>query len=193
MEKNLGDRANIEPLKGRGRFLNTFMRLVLYVFRKLTMIVVIVVLVMFAAFMGYDYANIYVTVNEGITQRAHVILQEGDYTTLSKFYTQEYLEKDSMISNNHYRSFIVTSYDLRVKVKKISVWPWNDEAKVIVEEVIKEINAFPKDSEESSVTVPGWENAEKQIILKKNGRWRIDSVTSIKAIENGENTKNNES
>ena len=151
------------------------------------MIVVIIVLVMFAAFMGYDYANIYVTVNEGISQRAQVILGEGDYTSLSKFYTQECLEKDSLIANNYYKSFIVTNYDLRVKVRKISVWPWDDEAKVIVEEVIKEINAFPKDSGEGNVAIPRWENAEKQIILKKNGRWRIDDVTSIKAIRNGEN------
>lgn len=69
------------------------MRFMLYLVKRLTVIVAIAVLIMLATFMGYDYANIYVTVNEGIAQRAQVILQEGDYTTLGKFYTQEYLRK----------------------------------------------------------------------------------------------------
>ena len=75
---------------------------------------------MFAAFMGYDYANIYVSVNEGIARRAEVVLKEGDYTSLSKFYTQGYLEKDSLLSNNPFKSFVVVNYDMRIKVKKLA-------------------------------------------------------------------------
>ena len=159
------------------------MRFMLYSIRQLTAIVVIIVLIMFAAFMGYDYANIYISVNEGISQKAEVILKEGDYTTLSKFYTQEYLERDSLLSNNPYRSFIVTNYDIRVKVKKISVWPWNNVAKETIEEVVKGINAAPKDSEEESLTIPQWENGEKLVIMKKNGRWRIDDIIITRPIE----------
>jgi len=155
----------------------------LYSIRQLTAIVVIIVLIMFAAFMGYDYANIYVSVNEGITQRAEVVLKEGDYTNLSKFYTQEYLELDSLLSNNPYRPFIVTNYDMRVKVKKISVWPWNNVAKVTIEEVVKGINAAPKDSDEENLTIPEWENGEKLIIMEKSGRWRIKDIIMINPIE----------
>ena len=159
------------------------MRFMLYSIRQLTAIVVIIVLIMFAAFMGYDYANIYVSVNEGITQRAEVVLKEGDYTNLSKFYTQEYLELDSLLSNNPYRPFIVTNYDMRVKVKKISVWPWNNVAKVTIEEVVKGINAAPKDSDEENLTIPEWENGEKLIIMEKSGRWRIKDIIMINPIE----------
>lgn len=160
------------------------MRFVLYFIRKLTAIVVIIVLIMFAAFMGYDYANIYVSVNEGIARRAEVVLKEGDYTSLSKFYTQGYLEKDSLLSNNPFKSFVVVNYDMRIKVKKISVWPWNDVAKVTIEEVVKDINAVPKDSEEEDLTIPQWENAEKLITMKKNGRWRIDDMVITNPIKN---------
>lgn len=161
----------------------------LYLVKRLTVIVAIAVLIMLATFMGYDYANIYVTVNEGIAQRAQVILQEGDYTTLGKFYTQEYLEKDSLLSNNPYKSYIVTDYDLRVKVKQIWVWPWNDEAKVTIEEMIKDIKAVPKDDGEENLSVSEWESGEKLIIMKKNGRWRIDDVILKKTIDiNNEDT-----
>ena len=163
--------------------MNIFMRFVLYFIRKLTAAVVIIVLIMFAAFMGYDYANIYVNVKEGISQRAEVILKEGDYTILSKFYTQDYLEKDSMLSDNPYVSFIVTNYNTRVKIKKINVWPWNDVAKVVIEEVVKDINAAPKDSEEESLAIPQWENGEKLVVMKKNGRWRIDRIIMTNPIQ----------
>lgn len=78
---------------------------------------------------------------------------------------------------------------MRVKVKQIWVWPWNDEAKVTIEEVIKDIKAVPKDDGEENLSIPEWENGEKLIIMKKNGRWRIDEVMLKKSIDiNNDNT-----
>jgi hypothetical protein len=171
--------------------LNTLLRLLYYILTRLTALAVIIILIILAAFIGFDWANINVIVNEGLTERAEVVLTDQEPTELNKFYTQEYLDRDPLLSINPYENFIINDYDHRIKIKKLWVWPWQNETRVIVEEVITGIDGSTKNEDSDEKTVPTWENGEKILVMEKDGRWRISNVILIRPIEIEPEIENN--
>ena len=171
--------------------MNTLLRLLYYILTRLTALAVIIILIILAAFIGFDWANINVIVNEGLTERAEVVLTDQEPTELNKFYTQEYLDRDPLLSINPYENFIINDYDHRIKIKKLWVWPWQNETRVIVEEVITGIDGSTKNEDSDEKTVPTWENGEKILVMEKDGRWRISNVILIRPIEIEPEIENN--
>ena len=70
--------------------MDTLLRLLSYILTRLTLLAIIVILIILAIFIGYDWANINVIVNEGLAERADVILTNQEPADLSKFYTQNF-------------------------------------------------------------------------------------------------------
>lgn len=164
--------------------MNTLLRLLSYILTRLTALAVIAILIILAIFIGFDWANINVIVNEALTERAEVILTKQQTTELNKYFTQEYLDRDPLLSRNPYENYDISSYDHRIKIKKLWVWPWQDKTKVVVEEIISRIEGSSNNDEESEETViPAWESGEKIIVMEKEGRWRIENIILSKAIE----------
>lgn len=164
--------------------MNTLLRLLSYILTRLTALAVIAILIILAIFIGFDWANINVIVNEALTERAEVILTKQETTELNKYFTQEYLDRDPLLLRNPYENYDITSYDHRIKIKKLWVWPWQDKTKVVVEEIISRIEGSSNNDEESEDTViPVWESGEKIIVMEKEGRWRIENIILSKAIE----------
>ncbi|HOB19744.1 MAG TPA: hypothetical protein PKO35_03440, partial [Candidatus Atribacteria bacterium] len=54
------------------------MRLLFYIVKKLTVLVLLIMVIMIAFFIAYDMANVYVFLDDGMTQRANVILNNED-------------------------------------------------------------------------------------------------------------------
>ena len=96
-----------------------------------------------------------------------------------------------MLSINPYENFIINDYDHRIKIKKLWVWPWQNETRVIVEEVITGIDGSTKNEDSDEKTVPTWENGEKILVMEKDGRWRISNVILIRPIEIEPEIENN--
>lgn len=164
--------------------MNTLLRLLSYILTRLTALAVIAILIILAIFIGFDWANINVIVNEALTERAEVILTKQETTELNKYFTQEYLDRDPLLLRNPYENYDITSYDHRIKIKKLWVWPWQDKTKVVVEEIVTRIEGSSNNDEESEDTViPVWESGEKIIVMEKEGRWRIENIILSKAIE----------
>lgn len=164
--------------------MNTLLRLLSYILTRLTALAVIAILIILAIFIGFDWANINVIVNEALTERAEVILTKQETTELNKYFAQEYLDRDPLLLRNPYENYDITSYDHRIKIKKLWVWPWQDKTKVVVEEIVTRIEGSSNNDEESEETViPAWESGEKIIVMGKNGRWRIENIILSKAIE----------
>ncbi|NLN41672.1 MAG: hypothetical protein GX160_06775 [Clostridiales bacterium] len=163
--------------------MNTLLRLLSYILTRLTLLAVIAILIILAIFIGFDWANINVIINEALTKRTEVILTNQEPTELNKFFTQEYLDRDPLLSRNPYESYDITKYDHRIKVKKLWVWPWQDKTKVVVEEIVTGIEGSNKNEDSEETIIPAWESGEKIVVMEKDGRWRIENVILSKPIE----------
>ena len=118
--------------------MNVMLRLMGYLAAKLTMLVVIGVCITLAAFTAYDVANIYVVLQDGMNERAAVVLKQGDPSVLDKFFTLRYLNSDPLFQTEQYQDYIIRDYDYILSIKRIWVWPWQDRTLVTVEEYIPE-------------------------------------------------------
>lgn len=157
--------------------MDTFIKLLLYFVKKLTALVIIVTLVVLAAFIAYDCANIFIILNEGMVHRASVILQKEEPADLQKFFTSSYLSADPALSSNVYEGYAIQDYDLQIKIKWLWAWPWNDYARATIEEVIPRIEVASSQEDGEVATPHPWNNGEKLVMLKKNkGRWKIDRI-----------------
>lgn len=164
--------------------MNTLLRLLSYILTRLTALAVIAILIILAIFIGFDWANINVIVNDGLSERAEIILTNQEPTELNKYFTQEYLDRDPLLIRNPYENYDINSYDHRIKIKKLWVWPWQNKTRVVVEEVVTSIEGSSNNDEDSEETpIPAWESGEKIIVMEKAGRWRIQNVILSKPIE----------
>lgn len=187
-----GDNVRVQPGVG-GPMLNTLLRLLSYILTRLTVFAIIAILIILAIFIGYDWANIYVITNEGLAQRAETVLKGEDTSELIKFYTQDFLDRDPLLSRAPYEKFDISNYDHRIRIKMLWVWPWENKTKVKVEEIINGIEGSVKDEESGDIPIPPWDNGEKIVILEKDGRWKIDNVLLTKPIKlENENEKSDD-
>jgi len=194
MNIDVGSGDNVRVQRGMGGpMLNTLLRLLSYILTRLTVFAIIAILIILAIFIGYDWANIYVITNEGLAQRAETVLKGEDASELIKFYTQDFLDRDPMLSRAPYENFVINNFDHRIKIKMLWVWPWENKTKVKVEEIINGIEGSSKDEEAGDIPIPTWENGEKIVIMEKDGRWKIDNVLLTKPIKlENENEKSDD-
>ncbi len=118
--------------------MKTALRLITFLTRKIIGIAVVIILIIMATFISYDMANIYVVANDGLSKRAEIIINNENPTDLNKFFTLQYLNSDSMLSNGQFVDYIVSDYNYELKIKKLWVWPWESTTEVTVEEYIPE-------------------------------------------------------
>lgn len=163
--------------------MKTFLRFLSYIITRLTIIALIIVLVVLAIFIGFDWTNINVIVNEGLAERAEVVFMNDDSANLSKFFTQDFLDRDTLLLVEPYKDFDITNYDHRVKFKKLWVWPWEIETEMIVEEIVPNIEGSSRNESDENKDIPPWKNGEKRIVVTKDGRWRISDIIMVKAID----------
>lgn len=162
--------------------MNTLLRLLSYILTRLTVLAVVGILIILAIFIGFDWANINVIVNEGLAKRAEVILTNQEASELNKFYTQDFLDRDSLLLRHPYENFTISNYDHRVKLRHLWVWPWENKTRVLVEEIVTRVEGTSKDEDAKDIPIPRWESGEKIIIMEKDGRWKIGNVILTKPI-----------
>jgi len=173
------------------------LRLLSYMVRKLSALVAIALLVVLGTFIAYDMANIYVVVNDGMSQRASIILDEKDPSELNKYFTLKYLNSDSLFYSEKYKDYIIQDFDYKLVVKRLWVWPWQSRTRMLVEEYIPEdswkfsitdelretlmAEQFPEGDDEQEadggeseqekpklkIDPPVWQNGEKILELRK--------------------------
>ena len=118
--------------------MNTDLKLVFFLARKLVGIAIIILLIVLATFIAYDMVNIYVVVNDGLSQRAETIIQSDDPADLNRFFTLKYLNSDTMFRSEQFKDYNIQDYNYELKIKKLWVWPWESETEMVVEESIPE-------------------------------------------------------
>jgi hypothetical protein len=118
--------------------LNTALKLITFLARKLVGIAIIILLIVLATFIAYDMANIYVISNDGLTQRAETAIHGEDPASLHRFFTLNYLNSDPIFRSNQYDDYNIQDFNYELKIKKLWVWPWESETEMVVEEFIEE-------------------------------------------------------
>ncbi len=165
-------------------FLNIMLKFMQYLAKKLIAIAILIWLAILVTFTAYDWANIYIVVTEGMTQRATAVLDGQENIVLNKFFTSSYLNSDPLLNNNQYEDFIIQDYNLKLRIKWLWVWPWSDSARVVIEEEIPKIVAKPRSENQEIKTPPSWQNGEKIILLQKRaGLWKIDGIIFKKPLK----------
>ncbi|NMA94771.1 MAG: hypothetical protein GX974_01875 [Clostridiales bacterium] len=174
--------------------MGTWVKLLGYFTKRLTAIIFVIVVLIMATFIAYDCANIYVILEEGMALRADAVLSDAESTLLDKFFTQSFLNSDKLLNSGQYEDFDISSYDYKVKIKKVWAWPWRKNAEATIQEIVFDIYGKPKNAEQDEkregeespppVFIPRWENGEKLVNLKKvNHRWIIDKVTIVRSLD----------
>lgn len=187
------------------------MRLMSFFVRKVTGLVIVILLIILASFIAYDLANIYVVVNDGLSQRTITVLDRQDPTDLNRFFTLKYLNSDPLFHSEQYRDYLISDYDYELKLEKLWVWPWQSRTSILVEESIPEASwkfsitdemkerliaaqtpvAIEGEGEvvetpeiELVIPKPQWQNGEKLIEFRKvDGQWKIDRIVFIRALK----------
>ncbi len=118
--------------------MKTALRLITFLTGKIIGIAVVIILIIMATFISYDMANIYVVANDGLSKRAEIVISDENPSDLSKFFTLQYLNSDTMLSSGQFDDYIVSDYNYELKIKQLWVWPWESTTEVIVEEYIPE-------------------------------------------------------
>lgn len=169
--------------------MSIWLRILVYLTKKITIFVVVGLFLMLVTFTAYDCANVYMVLNEGLGERASVILNNEEADPLNNFFTQGFIRFDTILENNPYEGYIIQDYDHHVKIKWLWVWPWRTSTRVTIAETTptiigRRIESSEQNGEEGlKKTPPSWENGEKQVFMKKiNGQWKIDRIVMKKPI-----------
>ena len=118
--------------------MNTTMKLITFLARKLVSIAIIILLIVLATFISYDMANVYIVINDALSQRAETIIHQENPANLERFFTLKYLNSDPMFSRNQFDDYVIEDYEYVLKIKKMWIWPWQSSTEVVVEEYIPE-------------------------------------------------------
>ena len=135
--------------------------------------------------------NVYVIATEGMQVRAANILMPGDEDTgdLTKYFTSQWIESDTELTENNYVGDKITSFDHRVKVESIWAQPWSGKATVTLVETVNTINGSHPTGEvdeNGAVEEPcaPWEKRRYQVSCAKLGdAWLIENLQVLETLE----------
>lgn len=155
---------------------------------KWVLIVVIVASLGVGAFtFCMDYANISILVTDGMKMRTGVVLGYSDPQELPKFFAQDYIDADELLTDTTYHDYVIESFDAVVEVEELHTVPWESFATVRVSETA-DINGYlpialqtPEQlADPNKIPPPPWEGATYDMTLHKgeNG-WIIVAVHKV--------------
>jgi|GEM_PF-4515452 len=163
--------------------------------KKLAAGLIIVFLLISAGFIGYDCANVYVIVHDGMAQRMSVITETtSDPSGMNKYFTSEAMTGDPMLNDVVPDGVVVQNYSYALRIKKLWVWPWKSNTRITVQDEVSRVELAPV--EEGGYVPDSLDlgTGESKIsLIKENGRWYIDQIERLrtqKEIEEEEALRN---
>ena len=73
-------------------------RLIVFILKAIVALSLIALLCAAGFSMSMNYSSLYVMLNDGMRERANVILYNNDTSSMSKYYTSYFMENDSYIA-----------------------------------------------------------------------------------------------
>ena len=154
-------------------------RSIWFVLRLVLIITFVVALCWFAFIEAMHISYTYIIVTEGLEMRADSILGNRPTSDLQEHFYKEWLLHDEELDSGKYSAFRVDSYDYRLSIEKMRVYPWSNEASIRVLEQVVNIQASPY-NDNTTDPVPVWEGKRMEIRLEKiDGHWFITLITVL--------------
>lgn len=178
------------------------MKLLMFFVRKISGVVILGLIIMLTTFTAFDLANVYVILNDGMSQRAYTILSRQDPAELNKYFTLSYISYEPLFYNNQYMDFVIEDYEYELKIEKMWIWPWQKHVKITVNEnipdnswvftLVQQASNSPDDEQNmegdnekndeqgANPIPPPWNNGKKIVEFRKiDGQWKIDNVSEL--------------
>lgn len=159
-------------------------------FAKNAFIILAILLVLALAFMtALTSANVYIVVEEGMSERADTVLKSYDDADLDRYFTKEFLDADKLLSSKRYQNYTITSFTYVGEPTGYICWPWQNSTIVRVTDVVSNIDgelSADKLADESNQTrvPPAWDNGVYNVRLKRvSGKWKIDSMQLVNDVK----------
>ena len=135
-----------------------------------------------AGFIGYDCANVYVIVHDGMTQRMSVITETtSDPSVMNKYFTPEAIAEDPMLGNVVPDGVLIQDYSYALRIKKLWVWPWKSRTRITVLDEVARVNKGPVEEDGYVPDSLDLGTGESKIsLIKENGRWYIDRIERLR-------------
>lgn len=178
------------------------MKVLMFFTAKISGLVALGLVILLTTFTAYDFANLYVVLNDGMSRRAATVLKREDPEELNKFFTYDYLIRETFVYGNNYEDYVINDFDYELDIVDMWIWPWQKDIKVTVNENISEdswefsitqsyLDELEEEetdednddanSEEKPVQPPKWDNGKKVIeLVKIEGQWKIDKISDYK-------------
>lgn len=164
---------------------NKILRFFIYILSRLLIVVICVGLILLAFFTAMSTMNATVILEDGLAKRASYMFAPDDSdneTVFSRLFTSDFLNENSAEMTEKYSAFDVTDFNQRVSSQFHIVYPWDTKVTFHVTEIVEDIVGEPID-QESSASVPAWENGEYDVVMvKEDGQWKIDQIEKTKEI-----------
>ena len=150
---------------------------------RLILIITVCATVCYAALVEAMYvSNIYIIVTEGMELRADCILGNKGVMELREHFYDGWLTNDVELYEGKYDAYRVDSYDYRLTIESLRVYPWSKEATLQVTERVVNIAAAPYD-DGTTEPVPKWDDTRLELRLEKlEGRWYITKLTVLEQL-----------
>lgn len=162
----------------------------IWYFMRTTLIAVALVALCAGVFItAARMTNLYILATEGLQLRAQCILADGALLDLEEYFTLAFIEEDPGLLQNPYLDYTIKSYDYRVEVESISVWPWSTHASVTVVDRMAALNGTILEDkktagapEDAAYPVPKWESARYLLRFRlRDDRWYIYQIQLVDA------------
>ena len=152
-------------------------RSIWYLLRTMLSVALVIVLCLGVFVTAMHISNLYILVTEGLELRAEYVLQGGELTALTEYFTEDFVSKDPALYNGADDNFKVTNFIYKIEIKNLFVLPWHKNATVKVYEKLLSVSASPNEGAPEGITFPEWPAAVYNVKLTKaEGRWYISDM-----------------
>lgn len=129
-------------------------------------------------------SSAYIIINEGMAQRAQLILQEGTKEQLRPYFTQECIDADGKLSDASYKQYTVDNYSYSLSFESFSLWPWQSDIQVELVEQVESIQGTVLSSAMNfPPKPPKWTAMRYRLTLvQQEDSWKIHVLTPLELV-----------
>jgi len=172
-------------------------RLIWFIASRLFVAVLVLGILVTVFYFSMNAANIYVILKDGMARRAQVIMMDEDPAVLNGYFSDVYLQRDTLLTATLEHGSVYTNYyditgiNHSLQLESVWCWPWDDTARAVFVESIQGIDGRLKASvrlmaQEMGLTnaPPAWAKIRYEAVLTKdNNRWVIRNLTQNGVLE----------
>lgn len=171
-------------------------RFLWFIAKRLLGITVLAGVLIIAFYLAMNTANITILLKDGMALRAGVVMMDEDSAQLSKYFEENFLQVDTVLSvglsdASPYKDYNITGIDHRLSLEWLWCWPWDDTARANFVESVPKIDGRIKSglraeaeaTDPSRVYPPPWSAGRYVATFERiGGRWKIASIKLLEAV-----------